>query len=765
MKTPIFKVQFFQGILMTCVLFIPVLLLAEGSWPKEIKTAKSTIVIYQPQPDSMKGDHLYTRAAISFTTPKIIAPVFGAVWSDSRFSTDRESGKCTIFDIKILNVRFPGIDTIDPTKVQHFKKILEEEAAKWEMEFSLDELKSSLALNKVAAGKSADFKNDPPEIIYEKQNSVLVLFDNDPVFKESGTSGLKRAINTPFLVLQDVKDNSYYLFGADYWYKSSDPVKSPWKNIPKPPSNVAKYFDELKKQFDYSDPNALKAENKQSGNKTAGAPNIVVRTKPSELIQSKGEPKYAPIQGTQLLYMTNTDDNIFMTIDKNQYFILISGRWYQSSVIAGPWSFIDSENLPPDFARIPEGSEKDIVLASIAGTNAAKDAVMDAQIPQTAAVDRKSAKCEVKYDGDPKFEKIKGTSLARGMNTSSTVLLFDKTYYVCDNAVWFIGHGPTGPWVVATSIPDEIQKIPPEDPSYNVKYVYIYDVQPDVVYIGYTPGYTGCYIYGTTVVYGTGWAYPPFYGPYYYPRPVTYGFSMNYNPWFGWSMGYSMSVGWCTFSVGGPMGHPGGWWGPPMYRPPYPPPYNHYYGSRPPAYRGGGNTININNSHNTNIYNNRTDGSAKPARQPSASVRPATGNQTGNKQPGVNDKTRPGSNTGTKDAKPSDRAAGQKNNVYTDGKGDVYRNNNGDWQKNNGKNWESTQPKQQDRTVQPKQQDKPVQPKTQDRSGFNQQEMDKQNSARERGTQNMNNRSSMQQSSPARSSGSSRIGGGGGRKK
>jgi hypothetical protein len=553
--------------------------------------------------------------------------------------------------------------------------------------------------------------------------------------------------------LQDLKDRNYYLYGADYWYKSTDPVKSAWANIPKPPAGVVNFYTEMNKQVDLTGADTQTATNPPSANKTTGPPSIVVRTKPAELVQSNGEPKYAPIQGTQILYITNSDDNIFMTIDRNQYYVLVSGRWYRSPAMTGPWSYIDSDKLPSDFAKIPEGSDKDIVLASIAGTEAAKDAVMDAQIPQTAAVDRKTAKCEVNYDGDPKFEKIQGTNLARAMNTSSTVLLYENTYYVCDNAIWFTGESPVGPWEVATSIPGEIQKIPPDDPSYNVKYVYIYDVQPEIVYVGYTPGYMGSYVYGPTVVYGTGWVYPPFYGPYYYPRPVTFGFSMHYNPWCGWSMGFTMSAGWFSMSFGGPMGHRGGWWGPPMYHPPFHPPYNHYYGPRPPVYRGGGNAININNSRNTNIYNKRADGSVKPAQQPSISNRAGNAGQKGS-GPSI----QPANRAGAGNAATSKRAAGQKNNVYTDKKGDVYRNDNGNWQKNNGKSWESTQTKQQGRPDSPKPQDRTTQPKQQDRSsGFNQQEMNRQSQSRDRGSQNMNNRSSMQRSTP------SRGGGGGGR--
>ena len=71
-----------------------------------------------------------------------------------------------------------------------------------------------------------------------------------------------------------------------------------------------------------------------------------------------------------------------------------------------------------------------------------------------------------------------------------------------------------------------VEDIPVDVPVYNVKYVYVYHVTPEVVYVGYTPAYTGCYVYGTTIVYGTGYYYPGWYGRYYWARPATWGFSV-----------------------------------------------------------------------------------------------------------------------------------------------------------------------------------------------------------------------------------------------
>jgi len=113
---------------------------------------------------------------------------------------------------------------------------------------------------------------------------------------------------------------------------------------------------------------------------------------------------------------------------------------------------------------------------------------------------------------------------------------------------------------VATSVPQSIQEIPPECPVYNVKYVYIYDFTPDVVYVGYTPGYMGSYVYGPTVVYGTGYYYSPWWSPtYYYPPHATWGYHVRYNPWYGWSFGMSYSSGPFHLTVGFHGGHSGYW--------------------------------------------------------------------------------------------------------------------------------------------------------------------------------------------------------------
>jgi hypothetical protein len=73
--------------------------------------------------------------------------------------------------------------------------------------------------------------------------------------------------------------------------------------------------------------------------------------------------------------------------------------------------------------------------------------------------------------------------------------------------------------------------------------VKVYGSTPEVVYVGYTPGYYGTVVSSstTTVVYGTGWYYTPYIGPKtWYGYPYTYGVGagFTYTTSSGWSFGF-----------------------------------------------------------------------------------------------------------------------------------------------------------------------------------------------------------------------------------
>jgi hypothetical protein len=644
----------------------------QADWPRSFKMDDGTVVkIYQPQPESFSNNILKSRWAISVLQPGKQDPVFGTFWSVANVETDRDARRVVIQSAKVPNVKFPGQQ--DDNFINSMKTALETNLPQTAGDLSLDEVLASLDQDSEQRKLSKDLSTAAPRIIYADHPSLLVMIDGQPKLQNNKDWGLDVVQNTPFTIVKG-HDNQFYLYGGKHWYTAQEPT-GPYS----PAGNISSELQQVQTAVDnanssnagYTDSAAAAQDNTTS--------DIVVSTSQAELIQTNGQPAFTPIPGTGLSYVSNSQNDIFQD-QSGKYYVLISGRWYSSSALNGGWHYVAANALPADFAKIPEGSPKDNVLASVAGTDAAREAIMDAQIPQTAKVDRSTATTSVNYDGDPQFAPLQGTDMQYATNTGASVIQENGVYYSVDNGVWFQAPGPNGPWTVATERPAEVDAIPPTSPLYNVKYVYVYDVTPDYVYMGYTPGYLNAYIYGPTVVYGTGFNYNPWFNGYYYPRPWSWGFGFGYNPYAGWCMGYGYGFGWFHFGIGlgfgwhgGWGGWGGGWWGPHIYRPGFA--WNRY---RTNGFYGPGFARNRNvfvNSYHTNIYASRPGVITRDNHNFSqrSFSRPGV---TGGRPGGVVNGGRPGGN-----------------NVFSDRAGNVYQHNSGtnQWQQRSNNSWRPVQ--------------------------------------------------------------------------
>ena len=627
-------------------------------WPKELETKnKAIITLYQPQLESLNGNILEGRMAITIN-PADKDIIFGAVWFKATMSTDKDSRIVTLEKMDIVRSHFP--DIMEEEKVEQFARLLEDEMESWNLDMSMDRLSASLEEVENLKELSDQFNNDPPNIYFRNSPSLLLLIDGDPIWKKDDDSGLEYVVNTAFFIVKSGK--SYYIRGGDYWYKSNEVLQG-YEYTKKVPGKVEKFASD----------NLVKEDNPdESEYKPDSPPDLILDTKPAELIVVDGKTEYKPIEGTELLFVANTESDVIMDIGSQQHYVLLGGRWYHSkSLEDGDWKFQEPGDLPDGFEKIPEDSDMTSVRASIPGTPEAQTALLEQSIPQTATIDRKTATVEVTYDGDPEFEKIEGTSMSYAKNTDKSVLLIEGKYYCVDDAVWFVSDQPKGPWTVSDSRPDQIDEIPPESPVYNVKYTYVYESTPEVVYVGYLPGYTYSYVYGGVVVYGTGYYYRPWYRYYYYPRPVTFGFGVHWNPYTGWGFSFGVSFGWMSWRF-----HPYryGYWGARGYRHGYRHGYRRgYYAGRRAGYARG-YAAGQSNAAKRNVYNNR-NGVAR------------TSDRSANR---VNSKARP---------------TNKSNNMYADRNGNVYqRNKDGNFDRKGNSTRPSTgQSQQRPSTTQPSQ--------------------------------------------------------------
>jgi hypothetical protein len=496
---------------------------AHENWPREIDSNGIHLAIYQPQVDSWKDNRIDARAAVIVTRNEKAAQIFGTVSINARTEVDKEARLVSFEDITVRDANFPsaaGLQSMLLTAIR-------ESVPDWPRTVSLDRLLADLAItqaeNKV---ESIRLRNDPPKIIFSRQPAVLILIDGEPIYHLVEGARYTRVVNTPALLLFDSSAGTFYLDGGQWWMTANS-LNGPWSAAADPPQDLEFVKEQLTKGEE--EPAAA-----QIALPAGNPPAVYVSTVPAELLVTRGAPTYTPIAGTNLLYVADSDNDIFMDTKTQQYFTLLAGRWFRAKSLEGPWEWTPPDQLPRDFARISPQSPKGHVLASVPGTEQAREAVIANQIPQTATVRRSEAKLEVQYSGPPEFRPITGTDMQYAINTSSEVILAQGQYYAIQHGVWFVADEPLGPWIVADMIPPEIYTIPPSSPLFHVRYAYVYGATPDLVYVGYTPGYFGAFVSDGVVVFGTGWWYPGWMcGDFWCGWPWTWGFGFEFSYWGG----------------------------------------------------------------------------------------------------------------------------------------------------------------------------------------------------------------------------------------
>lgn len=565
---------------------------ASPTWPQVLTSGDTKLTIYQPQLDSWDGYTLQARAAVEATGADGKS-TYGIVQFSAHTLVDKATRWVMLDQYTLIKADFPS----SAAQSKAWVAALQKDAANRKKTISLDQLEAAVGV--MAAEQKSDsapIENKPPTIITSDVPALLVYIDGEPAYRPVEGTALQRVINTRPLLLKD-EQGKHYLHVFDGWMVA-DQLDGTYAPLPSPSADLetAKKAAIQSRQVDLltgqSDP-----KDKKPTLATPPTPQIHIATVPTELIVTDGAPQWQPIQGTQLLYVTNTTGHIFKEIGDQDSYVLISGRWFSAPDMNGPWTFAPADKLPADFANIPDDSTKENVKASVAGTPQAREAAIAATIPQTSAIKKSQVKMTApQFDGEPQLKAINDTPLQYVVNSATPIIRVDANgWYAVENGIWFTATSVKGPWAVATSVPAVIYSIPPSSPMHYLTYVKIYETKGDTVVVGYTPGYQGSTIDPNTgvVVYGTGYPYTPWVGSVWYGPPVTYGFgvAIRYTPWTGWTFGFGFGWSWggSTAAMGWGWGaYPWwgnyGWgyaWGPRLYPAPLP------WGGAAYGYHGG----------------------------------------------------------------------------------------------------------------------------------------------------------------------------------
>jgi hypothetical protein len=665
----------------------------DGGWPRVYSVASGgSILVYQPQVASWPNQkHIVAYSAVSYRSSASTKPALGTIKLETSTSVALTDRLVRFEPLKITEANF---QTLPKEQVREVTDAIEKAIPDDDRVIALDRVLSNLDKSDIVSKNVEGIKSDPPTIFFSKTPAVIVNLDGEPIWSPIKENDLKYAVNTNWDLFQHTSSNTLYLRNEGSWLKATD-VKGPWTAAGTLPGSFAK----LPNEENWKE---VKAALPGRALKPGQVPKVFVTFTPGELILLTGEPTYQAVQGTNLLWVSNTDSDLFRLGKAGPVYYLVAGRWFSAPDFTGPWTFA-TPSLPEDFKKIPLEHERSRVLASVPGTDQAAEAVLIASIPQTARVNKKEVKApEVAYQGDAQFTPIEQTTVQRAVNTDKDVFKVGDKYYMCYQGVWFVGDAAGGPWQVAESVPEQIYQIPVSSPAHHVTYVTVEeDDDDDWVVFAAAAGYTGMMVAWGCTVWGTGWYYPPYWGyggyyPYYYPHFPTYGYSAWYNPWTG---AYGRSA-----AVYGPYGGAG---------------VGARYNPRTGTYARGAAAYGPYGARGVaQAYNPRT-GTYAATRQGSnvygswgstavqrgddwAKTNRYTNRQTGTTTRTI--RTDEGSAVTRRGAGGGAVGVGSSGDVYAGRDGNVYRRQGDSWQKYENGNWSNTdrqpsRPTPQDRTA------------------------------------------------------------------
>ena len=361
----------------------------DGGWPRVYDLPSGgTILMYQPQIATWdKQTHMVAYSAVSLRATGAEKPVLGSIKLEADTKVALDERLVNFQNLKIAEANFKELakERVAEVVAQITKAFPNEERV-----IALDRILVNVDKSNIVPKTVVGIKADPPTIFFSKTPAVIVNLDGEPIWSPIKENDLKYAVNTNWDLFQHVPTSTYYLRHDTSWLKTADPAKGPWTPAGALPGSFAK----LPAEDNWKD---VKANLPGKALAAGAVPKVFVSNTPAELLLLTGEPRYAAVTGTGLLWVSNTESDVFRLGKTGPVYYIVAGRWFSAPDFGGPWTFA-TPSLPADFKKIPLEHERSRVLASVPGTDQAAEAVLLAQIPQTARVNKKElAAPEVAY--------------------------------------------------------------------------------------------------------------------------------------------------------------------------------------------------------------------------------------------------------------------------------------------------------------------------------------------------------------------------------
>jgi len=194
-----------------------------------------------------------------------------------------------------------------------------------------------------------------PMVYYSATPAEIVVFGGRPQWTPIPGTQLSYASNTDSTVFKYTPTGAFYYLTSGRWFTSTTPVLGGWTfatymlppdfaQIP-PSSPAGKVLASV--------PGTPEAEDAVLIAQVPTTVTVNTAQAPAEVkVSYVGAPQFAPIEGTTLLYATNTPNKVIQV--GNEYYLCYQGVWFVSFSAQGPWQ--TAQTVPQVIYTIPPSS-------------------------------------------------------------------------------------------------------------------------------------------------------------------------------------------------------------------------------------------------------------------------------------------------------------------------------------------------------------------------------------------------------------------------
>ncbi|MFZ0312172.1 MAG: hypothetical protein WAL85_05650 [Candidatus Korobacteraceae bacterium] len=194
-----------------------------------------------------------------------------------------------------------------------------------------------------------------PMVYYSATPAEIVVFGGRPQWTPIPGTQLSYASNTDSTVFKYTPTGAFYYLTSGRWFTTTTPLLGGWTfaTYTLPPDFAQIPASNPAGKVLASVPGTPEAEDAVLIAQVPTAVTVNAAQAPSEVkVSYVGAPQFAPIEGTTLLYATNTPNKVIQV--GNEYYLCYQGVWFVSFSAQGPWQ--TAQTVPQVIYTIPPSS-------------------------------------------------------------------------------------------------------------------------------------------------------------------------------------------------------------------------------------------------------------------------------------------------------------------------------------------------------------------------------------------------------------------------